>query len=137
MEKISEPYEAPAARIPTERIAELSNSWAGLATINYELPKELEILNSYSDIASQLIEEAVVNSIRHGKASEIWISARLNSENLEVKIIDNGQLGSDKSSHGLGSILFDTFTKSWSLNHVQNQTALIFTIDTTQKGSLL
>ena len=137
MEKISEPYEAPAARIPTERIAELSNSWAGLATINYELSKELEILNSYSDITSQLIEEAVVNSIRHGKASEIWISARSNRENLEVKIIDNGQLGSDKSSHGLGSILFDTFTKSWSLNRDNNQTVLVFTIDTTQKGSLL
>jgi len=137
MEKISAPYEAPATRIPSQRIKELSISWSGLAKINYDLPSELEVLNQYSDVTSQLIEEAVVNSIRHGKASEIWISARLHNQNLEVKIIDNGQLGSAKSSRGLGSILFDTFTKSWSLDHKNEQTVLIFSIDTTLKGSLL
>lgn len=137
MEKISEPYEAPAARIPAERIQELSVSWVGLANIDYDLPKELNELKHYSDVVSQLIEEAVVNSIRHGKANEISISAQFINQDLMVKIKDNGQLGGDGSSHGLGSILFDTFTKNWSLNRENDQTVLLFTIDTTEKGSLL
>ena len=137
MEKISEPYEAPAARIPAERIQELSVSWVGLANIDYDLPKELNELKHYSDVVSQLIEEAVVNSIRHGKANEISISAQFINQDLMVKIKDNGQLGGDGSSHGLGSILFDTFTKNWSLNRENDQTVLLFTISTEQKGSLL
>lgn len=137
MEKISEPYEAPAARIPAERIQELSVSWVGLANIDYDLPKELNELKHYSDVVSQLIEEAVVNSIRHGKANEISISAQFIKQDLMVKIKDNGQLGGDGSSHGLGSILFDTFTKNWSLNRENDQTVLLFTISTEQKGSLL
>jgi hypothetical protein len=54
-----------------------------------------------------------------------------------VKIMDNGHLESATNSRGLGSILFNTFTKSWNLSRKDNQTVLLFVIDTNQKGVLL
>jgi LytS/YehU family sensor histidine kinase len=134
MDKISHPYEPAMIKTPAAQVSELSTSWAGMAKISYELPAELENMSEYSQIVSQLITEGVVNSIRHGGANEISISATFTGKDLQVKIMDNGHLESDTNSRGLGSILFNTFTKSWSLSRVDNQTVLLFVIDTNQKG---
>jgi len=124
-------------KTPAAQIRELSASWAGIAKISYELPNELEDIKGYSQIFSQLITEGVVNSIRHGGANEISIYATFSEKELRVKILDNGHLESDTNSRGLGSILFNTFTKSWNLSRKDNQTVLLFVIDTNQKGVLL
>jgi signal transduction histidine kinase len=137
MEKISHPYEPAMIKTPAEQIRELSTSWTGIAKISHELPAELENMNGYSQIASQLITEGLVNSIRHGGANEVSISATFSGEDLQVKIVDNGHLKIDTNSQGLGSILFNTFAKSWSLSRKDNQTVLLFVIDTNQKGVLL
>jgi anti-sigma regulatory factor (Ser/Thr protein kinase) len=79
----------------------------------------------------------VVNSIRHGGANEISISATFSEKELQVKIMDNGHFESGTNSRGLGSILFNTFTKTWNLSRKDNQTVLLFVIDTNQKGVLL
>ena len=137
MQKISQPYEPAILKTPAAQVRELSTSWAGMAKISYELPDELEDIKGYSQILSQLITEGVVNSIRHGGANEISISATFSEKELQVKIMDNGHLESGTSSRGLGSILFNTFTKSWNLSRKNNQTVLLFVIDTNQKGAQL
>jgi len=137
MEKISHPYEPAMIKTPAAQIRELSASWAGIAKISYELPNELEDIKGYSQILSQLITEGVVNSIRHGGASEIFISVTFSEKELKVKIMDNGHLESGTNSSGLGSILFNTFTKSWNLSRKDNQTVLLFVIDINQKEALL
>jgi uncharacterized membrane protein len=134
MAKISEPYEPALMKTPAAQVRDLSTSWAGMAKISYELPAELENISEYSQIISQLITEGVVNSIRHGGANEISISATFTGKDLQVRIIDNGHLEGDTNSRGLGSILFNTFAKSWSLSRKDNQTVLLFVIDTNQKG---
>jgi anti-sigma regulatory factor (Ser/Thr protein kinase) len=121
-------------KTPAAQVRELSTSWAGMAKISYELPAELENMSEYSQVVSQLITEGVVNSIRHGGANEISISATFIGKDLQVKITDNGHLDSDTNSRGLGSILFNTFAKSWSLSRKDNQTVLLFVIDANQKG---
>jgi len=136
MDKISLPYEPAKIKTPAAQVRELSASWLGMAKISYQLPVEFEDMKGYSQIVSQLITEGVVNSIRHGGANEISISATFSGSELQVKIIDNGRLGSDKNSQGLGSILFSTFTKSWNLSRRDNQTVLLFSVDTNQKGIL-
>lgn len=133
MEKIKQPYQKPASRIPAQRMVELSQSWAGLAEITFELTPELNQLESYSDVTSQLIEEAVVNSIRHGGAKKIEISSRTLSEALEIIVRDNGTFEAPQSRSGLGTILFETFAQSWKLERVGNQTMLSFTVDTSEK----
>jgi hypothetical protein len=137
MEKISQPYVPAKIKTPAAQISELSTSWAGMAKISYELPDVLEDIKGYSQILSQLITEGVINSIRHGGANEISISATFDEKELQVKIVDNGHLESATNSTGLGSILFNTFTKSWNLSRKDNQSVLLFVIDTNQKGFLL
>jgi signal transduction histidine kinase len=129
-EKIKQPYERPAARIPSKRVDELEKSWAGIAEISSELSPELGTLHSYSDVLSQLIEESVVNSIRHGKAQEIHIRSFPTPGLINVVITDNGQLKEGNTGSGLGTILFDTFAKSWTIGREGDETVVKFSIAT-------
>lgn len=130
MEKIKQPYEKPAARVPVQRLAVLQRSWAGLANITFELPDELSQLHGYSDVTSQLIEESVVNSIRHGKASAIKVSAYFEGSRLLITVSDNGEYEPGGSHGGLGTILFNTFASEWELSRESDRTVLTFTIET-------
>ena len=133
MEKIKQPYQRPASRIPSKRLSELSESWQGLAEISHDLPAELNELRGNSDVISQLIEEAVVNSIRHGGANKICITASLQPLGVEVTVSDNGTMDSlTQSKSGLGSILFDTFAKRWSRVREGNGTVVTFLVEDRQ-----
>jgi anti-sigma regulatory factor (Ser/Thr protein kinase) len=77
-----------------------------------------------------LIEEAVVNSIRHGKATEIQVSGSGSGDFITVQVRDNGSFTGGKSHRGLGTILFETFADSWQLEGGSNGSTLTFTVDT-------
>jgi hypothetical protein len=130
MEKIKQPYQRLASRVPVQRIEELSKSWAGLAEISHDLPPQLSQVTPNSDVISQLIEEAVVNSIRHGGARKISVSAKTLPAGIEVTISDNGNMPpAPEVTSGLGSILFDTFTKNWSRVREGNTTVVTFLVE--------
>ena len=135
MEKLKQPYERPSARIPSKRVEALQQSWAGLAEISYNFSDEFSELHSYSDICSQLIEEAVVNSIRHGKANKIQVTGIKEADYLSIEVIDNGQFSESSRHSGLGSILFNTFAHDWSLSREPEATVLSFTIEVSNQGS--
>lgn len=135
MEKLKQPYERPSARIPSKRMEALQQSWAGLAEISYHFSDEFSELHSYSDICSQLIEEAVVNSIRHGKANKIQVTGMKKADYLSIEVIDNGQFSESSRHSGLGSILFNTFARDWSLRREPEGTVLSFTIEVSNQGS--
>lgn len=135
MEKLKQPYERPSARIPSKRVEALQQSWAGLAEISYHFSDEFSELHSYSDICSQLIEEAVVNSIRHGKANKIQVTGMKEADYLSIEVIDNGQFSESSRHSGLGSILFNTFARDWSLRREPGATVLSFTIEVGHQGS--
>ena len=128
LKQIQQPYERPAARIPSDRVKELSESWTGLAEITFDLSPEMSELHANSDVISQLIEESVVNSIRHGKAKQIHIKNIVFGDRIDFIISDNGILKAGQSQGGLGTILFNAFTESWSLNRVGDQTILKFSV---------
>jgi hypothetical protein len=65
------PYEKKVARIPKIRLDELVQTWRGLTRIKMDLPPELDSVSKYGEIISQLIEESVINAIRHGKAKNV------------------------------------------------------------------
>lgn len=135
MDKLKQPYERPSARIPSKRVEALQQSWAGLAEISYHFSDEFSELHSYSDICSQLIEEAVVNSIRHGKANKIQVTGIKEADYLSIEVIDNGQFSESSRHSGLGSILFNTFAHDWSLRREPEATVLSFTIEVSNQGS--
>ncbi|MEN9325542.1 MAG: hypothetical protein RL414_1296, partial [Actinomycetota bacterium] len=135
MEKIKQPYERPAAKVTSKRLPELVQSWKGLAEIEYELIPEFSEFHSQSEITSQLIEEAVVNAIRHGKASKISIKATTSSSTITLFVRDNGSMQTGKASSGLGTILLNTFTESWSLEREEDLTILTFCINSGKRES--
>jgi hypothetical protein len=131
LERLKQPYEKPPARIPSQRLAELQKSWDGLARLSYNCSSEFDEFQSFSDVTSQLIEEAVVNSIRHGKATEIQVSGSTSGDFITVEVRDNGSLSSSGKSHrGLGTILFETLADSWQLVGGSSGSVLTFTVKT-------
>ena len=135
MEKIKQPYHRPAAKVTSKRLPEIAQSWQGLAEIEYELIPEFSEFHSQSEITSQLIEEAVVNAIRHGKASKISIKAISAGSSISVFVRDNGSLQMTKTGNGLGTILLNTFTESWSLEREGDQSLLTFSIPSGKRNS--
>ena len=135
MEKIKQPYHRPVAKVTSKRLPEIAQSWQGLAEIEYELIPEFSEFHSQSEITSQLIEEAVVNAIRHGKASKISIKAISAGSSISVFVRDNGSLQMTKTGNGLGTILLNTFTESWSLEREGDQSLLTFSIPSRKRNS--
>ena len=135
MEKIKQPYQRPAAKVTSKRLPEIAQSWQGLAEIEYELIPEFTEFHSQSEITSQLIEEAVVNAIRHGKASKISIKATAGNSSISVFVRDNGVMQIAKASSGLGTILLNTFTQSWSLEREGDQSLLTFSVPSGKRDS--
>jgi signal transduction histidine kinase len=136
MEKIKQPYQRPAAKVTSKRLPEIAQSWQGLAEIEYELIPEFSEFHSQSEITSQLIEEAVVNAIRHGKATKISIEAKASGSLISVFVRDNGSMQMAKASSGLGTILLNTFTESWSLEREGDQSLLTFSVPSGKSNSL-
>jgi lipid-A-disaccharide synthase-like uncharacterized protein len=131
LEKIQQPYEKPATRIPADRVAELTKSWAGLAEITHELPPELSVAIPQSDVISQLIEESIVNSVRHGRAKKIKVRATALPSQIQVVISDDGTFTPAKNGGGLGTILFNTFAPGWSISREDEETIIKFAVSTT------
>jgi hypothetical protein len=136
MEKIKQPYQRPAAKVTSKRLPEIAQTWQGLAEIEYELIPEFSQFHSQSEITSQLIEEAVVNAIRHGKATKISIEAKASGSLISVFVRDNGSMQMAKANSGLGTILLNTFTESWSLQREGDQSLLTFSVPSGKSNSL-
>ncbi|MEY2768383.1 MAG: hypothetical protein RL359_19 [Actinomycetota bacterium] len=128
LEKIKEPYTRPPARLPSQRLAELANSWRGLAEIECELAPEIDDLGAPRDVISQLIEESVVNAIRHGKAKKILVKGNFVNGIFNFEISDDGVSDLVSGGKGLGTILFQTFASDWTVKRVGNQTIATFKV---------
>jgi signal transduction histidine kinase len=114
LELLKQPYERRPDRIPVARLQEFQNTWQGLANIQFNLPNELSQVSRNGEIISQLIEELIVNAIRHGKAKNITVSASVSDGRCVISVLDDGKLKSTKKS-GLGSTLFEVFAPDWKL----------------------
>jgi two-component sensor histidine kinase len=112
------------------RIEELTRSWVGIAEISFDLPANLDEFGEDANMVCQLIEEGVINAIRHGKAKKIKIHGFFIPGSINVVIHDNGTYVKNKKSDGLGSVLFNTFAKDWDIRPEQNGTTLRFSVET-------
>lgn len=114
LELLKTPYEKKVARIPKVRLEELTQTWRGLTRIKMDLPPELETVSKNGEIISQLIEESVINAIRHGKAKNIKVTVWIEGDVCKIEVQDDGKLKSTKKP-GLGSTLFQVFAPDWKL----------------------
>lgn len=62
-----------------------------------------------------LIRESLSNAVRHGRASQIWITGTVNNQIIEIQVKDDGQLKPERTETGLGSKIYAKLTTSWEL----------------------
>lgn len=100
---------------PTEisaDLATLSKAWEGIAAIRLTVPPELP-LDMHSMVA-RLIEEAIANAVRHGRARTIDVIVTIESTTVDVVVCDDGIGVHEAARSGLGSSWLDGIA-AWSL----------------------
>ena len=95
---------------------DLASIWEGTCVVTWEVTPEATEAMSMSPTASEcaieVVVEAVQNSIRHGKASEVFVSIRLTGDRLTMNVLDNGT--SIDGVAGLGSRMMDELCVHWA-----------------------
>lgn len=101
----------------TETLRSLEEAWAGLVDLRID-DTSRSVLDRALVAQSELMEplrEVINNAHRHGHAGVVEVSARRSENALEIVITDDGY-GPTGGGAGLGSALFDLWTKgNWSL----------------------
>ena len=115
------PYQRKDLRIPEFRLNELVQTWRGLTRIKMDLPPELSQTCRNGEVISQLIEESVINAIRHGKAKNVRVIVWIEEEICHIEVQDDGKLKSTKK-RGLGTTFFEVFAPDWKLKTNQDGT---------------
>ena len=115
------PYLKKDIRVPEFRLNELVQTWHGLTRIKMDLPPELSQTSRNGEVISQLIEESVINAIRHGKAKNVRVVVWIENEMCHIEVQDDGKLKSTKK-RGLGTTFFEVFAPDWKLKSNQNGT---------------
>ena len=120
------PYQKKDIRVPEFRLNELVQTWRGLTRIKMDLPPELSQTCRNGEVISQLIEESVINAIRHGKAKNVRVIVWIEEEICHIEVQDDGKLKSTKK-RGLGTTFFEVFAPDWKLKSNENGTLATMT----------
>ena len=115
LQALARPYSPRAEKTPSERISDFFSSWSGIVNIESLISSEIDKTGESGTHAAQIIEESVVNAVRHGQATEIRVVLEIIADQITISISNNGSLIESNSDSGLGSLLFDTFTSEWSI----------------------
>lgn len=74
------------------KLIQLRRSWEGIAKVSWDISPEVFASLPYSSFSniSEILYEAISNSVRHGKAKKVKFSFFLNVNDLIIKINDDG-----------------------------------------------
>lgn len=94
----------------------MSERWEGFLELEFSIDEKLLRVKCNRGWAlSEVLNEAISNSIRHGKASSVKVSITENLRGFEVQVADDG-LGPTAGKTGLGSKIIDEITQGdWQL----------------------
>ena len=112
---------------PDKKIEKIVEAWKGIADISVTLPA-FNLLNE--DVlrnSVRLIEEAIANSIRHAKATDIKVVGVLKEDLLTLSVISNGN-PMTKGKAGLGTKMFNDLSTEWSYAAESGHNRLTFTL---------
>lgn len=111
-------------------ISEVIQKWDGLVEIAFNKEKGLATLDSKAELSiSEILDEALANAFRHGKATKVRISLYENeNDKLELEVTDDG-LGPQLGNYGMGSQLFSSYSENWRLKQKDNSTGSVLQIE--------
>ena len=102
------------SKSPLARIAEISEAWRGIASVQCSIPEQLAS-HPKLEVVAEIIEEAINNAVRHSKANDILIAVQEKSDGIEVEILHKA--GNTKSGKGrLGQMWLERFSKDHSVD---------------------
>ena len=107
--------------------------WEGLVSISLVTLGDEVLFDAMVAVkAGRVIEEAIANAVRHGKAHHIDIRISATRENLEIEVCDDGtpaatsDSGALATTRGVGVALISACTDgNWSLRREGNSTKLL------------
>lgn len=116
-----------ANKNPMQALDETIALWRDNCEIDLKLEKQEQAEISQDPVASELLSDllcdAILNSVVHGGASKLDIEVIREQDKLSVSVSDDGQMTEDPIP-GLGSKMLDENTLWWSLQDDQGTTVL-------------
>lgn len=110
----------------TDTLQDISELWDGTCTVRWTMDhRTIRALVDSPDAAmsaAEISRECVSNAIRHGRATEVWITIACSGEHIVVTSLDDGSGPPADSSRGLGSTLFDELCDNWHLLRLDERT---------------
>lgn len=120
LEFIEQVLEETLAQFRNQDLSDLSDvavkleqNWAGLIQLGFDLT-DRKVPSHLLTVISEVFNEGISNSVRHGFASTVAISLKEDGGKFVITLQDNGT-GPRSGSRGLGSHYFDSVSESWSL----------------------
>jgi len=106
-----------------ELLTFFEREWAGViivaSSVSPEAQVTLDIDSDLNYVLVQLVEEAVMNARKHGRARVIAIAVNLHElgpQHLTLTVMDDGLGIAKELTPGLGSNIYDRLTDSWTLS---------------------
>lgn len=112
---------------PKIKLEKIISGWKGIADISISLPPVVQLDETVLRNSVALIEEAISNSIRHARATEILVTSDLQNDLLTINIISNGAPMSQGKA-GLGTKLFNDLASEWSYASESDHNRLTFVL---------
>lgn len=108
---------------PLQRLQRIQVAWNGIANIELNLPKDLNLESEKLLLLVQIVEEAINNAVRAGGAKAIEVTVTRKSDNeLSLAIRNDGFLD-ENASEGFGTQWLDKRVGSqWSRRRVDGLT---------------
>lgn len=110
---------------PKVKIEKIISAWKGIADISISMPHLNLLEDSVLRNAVQLVEEGILNSIRHAGSTEIKVVGVLKGEILTITLISNGAPMKKKRA-SLGIAMFNDLTEKWSYGTDEGKNILSF-----------
>ena len=112
--RLDEPHEAPVRII--DMLSDIAELWDGTCTVRWTLDHQtVHVLSTSASLAmsaAEITRECVTNAIKHGGATEVWITIARSGDRVVLSALDNGS-GIVDGTPGLGSRLLDESCAVW------------------------
>ena len=101
----------------TDTLADIAELWDGTCsvkwTLDYRTIRRLVDSPTAASCVAEITRECVGNAIRHGQATEVWLTVTESADRITLTSLDNGTAETDWAP-GMGSKMLDEMCLSWS-----------------------
>ena len=108
----------PSAVLIVDTLSDIAELWDGSCTVRWTLDhrtlRTLTISPAAAVSVLEITRECVSNAIRHGGATEVWVTIAGAGDHVIVTALDNGSGLSAGMRAGLGTAMLDQLSSGWT-----------------------